>query len=686
MKKIMASFMAIMLLLELFGACTPLRDTMNKKVEAADLSWTLIKTFGNYGYAWNYSKNQLFHSLNISNYSSTVSMYPSSYPSAGWNWEYNALMSYRVEVWAKDSSNNEVFLAGAWDDFVNKTNNETVLDTITTATPYIVFKVFQKQVVFPEYKEGSQEIYTISSGRDSLVYANGNYYTPGLPNSSCVPGGTTCVSSMGTYRINSDLSLSSAGISMSGTWGGMGTLGVDDQDRPFSIIASPIWNDGRSYIYTYTIEDSGSITQEAPAFPLIGTVDLDGVYLTKNDGTRIPYVSRLTSQLSYDDRGDSYWAQSIYAGPPGSAWNEYTLTPTNTATRIPYWSYNPMTTTIRSGNRIYSTIATNDGGYLVYYQDFNPSSGNFSSLTKGSDGKFPLDDLKNSYTTFSPETIKYNGTGFSYVTVDWPTGPHGEGYNTYYQSKLTYKETDASGNVILSVDVPNKAYYPTSPAGNTWPTQAIEYAVSLNGNYATIAAPDPESGGISYSIIDRSNGNIVKQASTYRIGSQINRIMSAKNMGDPNNATFLICAWDSMCRALQIPVKFTDLNIVTPTSGQILSDLNTTFVPTVKASGSNYTNLTVNYFIDSESSPRETKTISNTETEQTVSFNAINLGALTEGTHSIRFTVNDGTNTVERSVSFVVDKSAPLIESFQAASSDTAISVTGAASDSPAGL
>ncbi|WP_168736012.1 fibronectin type III domain-containing protein, partial [Cohnella fermenti] len=42
--------------------------------------------------------------------------------------------------------------------------------------------------------------------------------------------------------------------------------------------------------------------------------------------------------------------------------------------------------------------------------------------------------------------------------------------------------------------------------------------------------------------------------------------------------------------------------------------------------------------------------------------------------------------TVERSVSFVVDKSAPLIESFQAASSDTAISVTGAASDSPAGL
>ncbi|THF80273.1 hypothetical protein, partial [Cohnella fermenti] len=656
MKKIVSCLLIVLLVLEFIGAVTPLKDYVNRRAEAADISWTLIKTFGSYSDARIYSNNQLIQTMNVNNYSSTISVYPSSNPSMRWQWDYDPLMSYRVEVWTMDYSYNEVNLVGAWDDFINRSTSETVLDTITTSTPYIKVKVFQKQAVFPKYTEGTQRF--TYYGKKDLVYARGNYY---------IPGGS---------KINTDLSLSQI------AWGGMGSLGVDDQGRPFSAYAAALWNDGRSYVYSSTLEDSGALTAGYYNFNLEKIGDLDGVFLTKTDGAKVLYISRLAEALSATQGG-------FFAGTDDRTnWNSYSASPTNNTTRpLNSYAFSPATQTIKVGNRIYTSIATSGGGYAVYYEDFDPDTGSLSGLIEGTDGKFPADDLKSSYSAYSPDAIKYNGTGFSYVVVGWPAGPLGTGEGTYYEGDITYKETDSSGNVILSVPLPNKVYFPTSLVGNTYSyVEPPEYATSLNGNYATVAIPDPAGGGVKYTIIDRSNGNILKQASTYNAGAKIKRVLSARNAGDPDNAMFLICDWNSMCRVLQIPVQSSKLEIVTPMNEQMLSDLDTAFVPTVKVRDTINGNLTIKYFIDSEASPRDTKRISNTATEQLVSFNAINLSTLSEGTHTIKFAVDDGTDTVERSVSFVVDKSAPLIESFQAASSDTAISVTGAASDSPAGL
>jgi hypothetical protein len=127
------------------------------------------------------------------------------------------------------------------------------------------------------------------------------------------------------------------------------------------------------------------------------------------------------------------------------------------------------------------------------------------------------------------------------------------------------------------------------------------------------------------------------------------------------------------------------VEVVAPTPSQMLSDFNTAFVPTATVSNPRGGTLTLTYYIDSETSPRDTRMISNTQMAQTVSFNAINIGTLTEGPHTIRFTASDGTHTAEGSASFAVDKTAPSISTTVGAT-DTTIQISGAASDSISGL
>ncbi|SFF40326.1 hypothetical protein SAMN04487969_13428 [Paenibacillus algorifonticola] len=126
-------------------------------------------------------------------------------------------------------------------------------------------------------------------------------------------------------------------------------------------------------------------------------------------------------------------------------------------------------------------------------------------------------------------------------------------------------------------------------------------------------------------------------------------------------------------------------SILTPTSGQMVSDLQS-FIPTVSVMGSASGNLSLSYFIDAESTPRDTKVISNTATAQQVNFNALNVQTLSEGMHTMKFTVNDGAQTIQDTVAFQVDKNAPAVGIFQATATDTTIQVTGTATDTVSGL
>ncbi|WP_425517372.1 fibronectin type III domain-containing protein [Paenibacillus solanacearum] len=127
------------------------------------------------------------------------------------------------------------------------------------------------------------------------------------------------------------------------------------------------------------------------------------------------------------------------------------------------------------------------------------------------------------------------------------------------------------------------------------------------------------------------------------------------------------------------------LQIISPISNQKISEV-TSVIPTVTAMDDGGRPLSLAYYIDSEMTPRDTKTISNTATAQTVSFSALDIGGLSEGTHTVRFTAGDGIHSVTLTVNVIVDKSPPVIGEVNFTSTDTSIRITGAASDAISGL
>ncbi|MDD4296537.1 MAG: hypothetical protein PHC69_06210, partial [Ruminiclostridium sp.] len=105
------------------------------------------------------------------------------------------------------------------------------------------------------------------------------------------------------------------------------------------------------------------------------------------------------------------------------------------------------------------------------------------------------------------------------------------------------------------------------------------------------------------------------------------------------------------------------ISIISPSQDMIFSESSSSFAPVIAVSDPEGDILTCKVFIDSETSPRDTKTISNTKTTQNVSFNALNLGSLSQGTHTMKFTVKDSEITQQATVSFKVDKTAPTLGS-----------------------
>ncbi|MFC6232535.1 fibronectin type III domain-containing protein [Paenibacillus allorhizosphaerae] len=131
---------------------------------------------------------------------------------------------------------------------------------------------------------------------------------------------------------------------------------------------------------------------------------------------------------------------------------------------------------------------------------------------------------------------------------------------------------------------------------------------------------------------------------------------------------------------------YSQITIVSPSPNQPVSEL-ASVVPTVTVSDPEGGTLSVSYYLDSETAPRDTRIISNTATPQTVSFSALDISALSEGAHSLRFTSGSGSaNTASETVSVLVDKSPPAIENVSYNSTETSISVSMTATDAISGL
>ena len=126
----------------------------------------------------------------------------------------------------------------------------------------------------------------------------------------------------------------------------------------------------------------------------------------------------------------------------------------------------------------------------------------------------------------------------------------------------------------------------------------------------------------------------------------------------------------------------------TTQGNEILSEADTGYIPKISVSDPDNDTLTCKYYIDSETTPRDTKTMTNTSTAKTVSFNGLNIGTLTDGTHTFKFEVSDGkvTTPVTQTVNFKVDKTNPTLGAITRSSTINTISTSGSATDSIAGL
>ncbi|MGB8451633.1 MAG: VWA domain-containing protein [Anaerocolumna sp.] len=127
-------------------------------------------------------------------------------------------------------------------------------------------------------------------------------------------------------------------------------------------------------------------------------------------------------------------------------------------------------------------------------------------------------------------------------------------------------------------------------------------------------------------------------------------------------------------------------DIMCPSSGSVFGGTKNTLIPTLSVTDADGDALTCTLFVDSESTGRETRIITNTKTPQLVSFNTFNASTLSEGNHTLRFTVSDARDTISGSVTMSVDKTAPVTSNVSISSTDSTIAVSGSADDSLSGM
>lgn len=125
---------------------------------------------------------------------------------------------------------------------------------------------------------------------------------------------------------------------------------------------------------------------------------------------------------------------------------------------------------------------------------------------------------------------------------------------------------------------------------------------------------------------------------------------------------------------------------LSPANNTVYSESDTSAAPSIRVYDAENNTLTCKFYVDSESTPRDTKSATGTSSSPTVTFAAFNPSTLSEGTHTLKYTANDGMATTTQTTSIKVDKTAPTITTFNTSSTENSISITAQATDSIAGL
>lgn len=112
----------------------------------------------------------------------------------------------------------------------------------------------------------------------------------------------------------------------------------------------------------------------------------------------------------------------------------------------------------------------------------------------------------------------------------------------------------------------------------------------------------------------------------------------------------------------------------------------TSIVPSITVKDDDDKTLTCKYFLDSESTAREVKNITNSQVSKIVNFAPIDITMLVNSEHSLRFEISDGTDTVINTVVFYVDKTSPIISNIISSSTDKTITILVTSTDEGFGL
>ncbi|MFZ5351280.1 MAG: discoidin domain-containing protein [Bacillota bacterium] len=103
------------------------------------------------------------------------------------------------------------------------------------------------------------------------------------------------------------------------------------------------------------------------------------------------------------------------------------------------------------------------------------------------------------------------------------------------------------------------------------------------------------------------------------------------------------------------------INVVSPHEGQILTEANTSFSPSITVKEYDSSSITCKYYIDSKTTVKDTKIVTNSNPGSpiSVSFSSFDASTLTPGNHTIIFDATDGTNTHTMSVNITINITAP---------------------------
>lgn len=348
-------------------------------------------------------------------------------------------------------------------------------------------------------------------------------------------------------------------------------------------------------------------------------------------------------------------------------------------------NYQSRTITIPHLNSIQSmTVDTGSVTYSINGDNVTINVSNGNAVNWYSSSTYVYEALTNTTNSF-PDTYYYNNNGYSgnlsksgsavpinHDEVSVPktvSATHSNTQINYYHSNGTLYNTTYSWD--------NTNVHPSIPYSD-----GEGYSGTLYSTGATSSGPSgPTSIG---------NGNYTKTTVwTGNFSGTVKKVISPAYTDYTQYYSGTVYGSTTYYYAYNVTINYIDnlppaISCIIPSANGIYGR---SFAPAVSVSDPDGNTLTCRYYIDSDSVPKDTRTISNTSTAQNVSFNTLDINSLEEGTHALRFEVTDGiAQSVWHQVNITVDKHAPTLQNVAFTSTENTINISGSATDSTSGL